>query len=212
MVEKLFWQDPYLTRLEARVVGVDGDAITLDRTIYFAQSGGQESDRGSIGGHRVLAAQKQGPEIVYALEDRHGLKPGDCVLIEIDWPRRYRLMRLHFACELLLELIYRAVPGIEKIGAHIAEEKARIDFLHEESLAGLLPDLLEQLNAITEQDLQIVSDFSDRNQERRFWAIEGFAQVPCGGTHLRSTGEIGNLSLKRKNPGQGKERVEIRLA
>jgi Ser-tRNA(Ala) deacylase AlaX len=209
MVEKLFWQDPYLTRLEARVATVNGGSVTLERTIFFAFSGGQESDRGSIGGYPVISADKQDREIIYTLEDDHQLKQGDLVLIEIDWPRRYRLMRLHFACELVLELVYRTLPGINKIGAHIAEDKARIDFLHAESLGSLLPDLTKQVNAMTARDLPIISDFSDRAGERRFWAIQGFAQVPCGGTHLKRTGELGTVSLKRRNPGKGKERLEI---
>lgn len=211
MVEKVFWQDPYLSRLEATIASVSGNDITLDRTIFYAFSGGQESDRGSIGNCPVVAASKQGHEIIYTLEPGHPLKPGDRVVVEIDWPRRYRLMRLHFACELVLELVYRALPGIEKIGAHIAEEKARIDFLYSESLGGLLPKLTAQVNAIAAQDLVITSDYSDPTKEKRFWAIEGFSRVPCGGTHLKRTGEIGAVTLKRKNPGKGKERIEIRV-
>lgn len=211
MVEKVFWQDPYLTRLDARVASVRGDQITLDRTIFYAFSGGQESDRGTIGNRPVLDARKQEHQIIYTLDAGHGLRPGDPVVVEIDWPRRYRLMRLHFACELVLELVYRARPGIEKIGAHIAEEKARIDFLTGENLGGLLPALADQVNAIAEADRPITSDFSDRAAQKRFWAIAGLSRVPCGGTHLKRTGEIGAISLKRKNPGKGKERIEIRL-
>lgn len=211
MVEKCFWQDPYLTRLESRVATVKTDEITLDRTIFFAFSGGQESDRGTIGGRAVLDARKQADNIIYTLEAGHGLKVGDRVWIEIDWPRRYRLMRLHFACELVLELIYRARSGIHKIGAHIAEDKARIDFQLAENLGDLLPELTRQLQAITAQDMEITCDFSDRAAERRYWAIDGFARVPCGGTHPKRTGEIGRVVLKRRNPGKGKERIEIRL-
>lgn len=211
MVEKVFWQDPYLSRLQATVASVQGNDIILDRTIFYAFSGGQESDRGTIGGRPVVDARKRGQEIIYTLDAGQGLKPGDPVGIEIDWPRRYRLMRLHFACELVLELVYRARPGIEKIGAHIAEEKARIDFLSSESLASRLPELTAQVNAIAAEDRTITSDFSDRATEQRFWAIDGFSRVPCGGTHLKRTGEIGTVMLKRKNPGKGKERIEIRL-
>ena len=211
MVEKVFWQDPYLSRLEATIASVSDNHITLDRTIFYAFSGGQESDRGSIGNCPVVTASKQGHEIIYTMEPGHPLKPGDRVVVEIDWPRRYRLMRLHFACELVLELVYRALPGIEKIGAHIAEEKARIDFLYSESLGGLLPKLMAQVNTIAAQDLVITSDYSDPTKEKRYWAIEGFSRVPCGGTHLKRTGEIGAVTLKRKNPGKGKERIEIRV-
>ena len=129
MTERFFWEDPYLDRLDSRVAAVDGDWITLDRTIFFAFSGGQESDRGRIGGHEVLEAVADGPGIRYRLAPDHGLEPGAPVTAEIDMTRRYRLMRLHFAAELVLELADRHMPGAAKIGAHIAEDKARIDFL-----------------------------------------------------------------------------------
>ena len=105
MTRQLFWPEPYRRDCEAVVQGVSGDAITLDQTVFYALSGGQESDRGRIGGHDVLEARKDGAGIVYILAQGHGLKPGDHVQVEIDWPRRYKLMRLHFAAELLLELV-----------------------------------------------------------------------------------------------------------
>ena len=211
MVEKLFWDDPYRSRLSARVAEVSGEIVTLDRTIFFAFSGGQESDQGRIGGQPVLEARKQGQEILYRLAPGHGLQPGQSVEVEIDWPRRYRLMRLHFACEIALELICQALPGIERIGAHIAADKARIDFLHESSLAALLPEIEAAVNRMVQDDLPIITAFSDSARERRFWEIDGFARVPCGGTHLRRTGEVGPVRLKRRNPGRGKERVEVRV-
>lgn len=54
-----------------------------------------------------------------------------------------------------------------------------------------------------------ISDFADKGAEQRYWEITGFAKVPCGGTHIRHTGEVGKISLKRKNIGKGKERIEI---
>lgn len=98
--------------------------------------------------------------------------------MRIDWDRRYRLMRLHFAAELVLELLYRKCPGIEKIGAHIAAEKARIDFNWTQSVALLLPAVTEEVMALIQADLPIKSAFSDVEQQRRYWEIEGFARVP----------------------------------
>jgi hypothetical protein len=128
MLRKIFWEDPYLTSLETRIAEVLGDSVTLEATIFYAFSGGQESDQGSIGGHEVLSAQKVGADIHYTLPPTHGLQAGDAVTVHIDWARRYRLMRLHFAAEIILELAYRDLGPIEKIGAHIAADKARIDF------------------------------------------------------------------------------------
>ena len=211
-VEKLFWADPYRTHLDTAVAAVDGPDLRLSETIFYAFSGGQESDHGSIGGWPVLAARCEGLEIIYSLPPEHDLNPGDQVAVEIDGDRRRCLMRLHFAAELVLELMYRALPGMEKTGAHIAAEKARIDFAWPESIAPLLPEIAAAANGIIAADQVIESAFSDEATQRRYWKIDGFAAVPCGGTHLKRTGEIGPIALKRKNPGRGRERVEITLA
>ncbi len=209
--EKVFWSDPYCRRLQTEVRSVDATRVTLARTIFFAFSGGQESDHGTVGGREVLEARTDGQDIVYTLAPDHGLRPGDTVEVTIDWRRRYRLMRLHLAAEIVLELAYRALDPITKIGAHIAADKARIDFVREHSIADSLPGIHAQASRLIEADQAIVSAFSDEAAQRRYWEIEGFARVPCGGTHLARTGEIGALDLRRKNPGKGKERVEIRV-
>ncbi|MGB7480933.1 MAG: alanyl-tRNA editing protein [Burkholderiaceae bacterium] len=209
MTHKIFWEDPYLSTLDTCVASVDGAHVTLEATIFYAFSGGQESDAGRIGGQPVLAAQKEGAQIVYTLAPQHGLRPGQPVRVEIDWERRYRLMRLHFAAELVLELACKALPGAEKIGAHIGAGKARIDFAWPDSVAPLLPQLAAQARDIVAADRPIVSAFSDHAAQRRYWEVAGFARVPCGGTHLKRTGEVGALRLKRCNVGRGKERIEI---
>lgn len=211
MTRKVFWQEPYRTSLDTIVAEVAGEEVRLAETILYALSGGQESDQGTIAGRPVLAARWQGRDILYRLPAGHGLAAGDAVAVALDWERRYRLMRLHFAAELVLELCYRRLAGIEKVGAHIAADKARIDFARAESVAPLLPELAAAAGEIVAADRPIVSAFSDAAAERRYWEVEGFARVPCGGTHLRRTGEVGPLALKRQNPGRGKERIEIRL-
>ena len=211
-VRKLFWDDPCRTTLDTVVASVAGPVVELEATIFFAFSGGQESDRGTIGGHEVLVAEKAGMAIRYTLPESHGLIPGQPVTVAIDWPRRHRLMRLHFAAELVLELMYRRVPGIDKIGAHIGQGRARIDFAHAGSVAPLLPELAADANAIVAADRRIETGYEDEPGERRYWMIEGFSRVPCGGTHVRSTGEVGTIALKRKNVGSGKERIEIVVA
>lgn len=212
MTEKVFWGDPYLSRLDTQVASVNGDDLTVERTIFYAESGGQESDHGTIGGRRVLLARKDGKEIIDRVEAGHGFAIGDPVRIEIDWSRRYRLMQLHFAAEVVLELVYKTLGAVEKIGAHIAADKARIDFAWGENISRLFPALLESAQRIVAADRPITSAFSDEAKEQRYWKIDEFARVPCGGTHLRRTGEIGAIELKRRNIGKGKERIEIHVS
>jgi alanyl-tRNA synthetase len=212
MTKKLFWDDPYLTDLETVVESVAGNAVALRETIFYAFSGGQESDTGTVGGYEVLEARKSGLDIQYLLPEGHELKPGDSVQVRIDWDRRYRLMRLHFAAELVLELVYRELGNVEKIGAHIAPDKARIDFHWPESISSLFPRLVSQAAALVDQDLKIISAYSDESHQRRYWEVPGFARVACGGTHLKRTGEVGEIVLRRKNIGKAKERIEIYAA
>jgi Ser-tRNA(Ala) deacylase AlaX len=212
VTHKVFWDDPYLSALDTTVDAVADADVALRATVFYALSGGQESDAGTIAGIPVLEARNEGRAIVYRLPAGHGLRPGDPVRVEIDWQRRYRLMRLHFAAELVLELACRELRTAEKIGAHIAPDKARIDFAWPENLAPRLARLAAAAQAIVDADLPIVSAFSDRAGERRYWELAGFARVPCGGTHLRRTGEVGRVSLKRRNIGKAKERVEVYAA
>jgi len=211
VTRKLFWTDPYQTTLTTTVQQVDGQQIWLQDTIFYAFSGGQESDAGTVAAWPVLQAQTQGLDIVYTLPAEHGLQAGAAVQVEIDWPRRYRLMRLHFAAELTLETIYRDFAGVEKIGAHIAADKARIDFALPEPITPHLPAILAKVQGLIDADSAIISAFADEAQQRRYWEVAGYCQVPCGGTHLRRTAEVGRIALKRKNIGKGKERVEITL-
>ncbi len=209
MLNKIFWEDPYQTTLETTLRTVCGNTVTLDETIFYALSGGQESDAGTIGGQPVLEARKEGFDILYTLPEDHGLKAGDRVRVAIDWERRYRLMRLHFAAELVLEVVYRQFEGIGKIGAHIAEDKARLDFGWPVSLSEHFPLITEKVQALIDADRVIRSNFSDEKAQRRTWEVEGFALIPCGGTHLKRTSEVGAIRLKRKNIGKGKERIEV---
>ena len=209
-MQKVFWDDPYKKSLTTKVSEVNGDRILFEETIAFSFSGGQESDKAYVNGLPIIDSEKVGNVIYYVLPKDHGLSLGDKVTMEIDWSRRYKLMRLHFAAELILELVKRKL-NLKKIGAHIAETKARIDFIYDKNISHIFEDILAQYNEIIKQDLPIITGFSDLENQRRFWEIEGFSKVSCGGTHVRSTREVGYVTLKRSNIGGGKERIEIRL-
>lgn len=209
-MKKLFWDNPYQTELDTRVLSVSNNRVVFQETIGFSFSGGQESDKIFINERPVIHSEIKDDLIYYTLSDHHGLKPFDKVSMRIDWTRRYKLMRLHFAAELILELMLRRLP-IEKIGAHIAETKARIDFKINQNIALYFDELLSEYHKIITSDLIIKTGFSEVVTQRRYWEIEGFAKVPCGGTHVKSTAEVGDISLKRINIGAGKERVEIKL-
>jgi Ser-tRNA(Ala) deacylase AlaX len=142
---------------------------SFDRTILSANR--RQESSGSIDGRPVLGARWAGRNIVYRLAADHGLRVGDAVAVEIDWARRYRLMRLHFAAEVVLELVYRMLGNPEKIGAHIAADKARIDFVFEGNISKHFPELEAAANAIVAADHAIISAYEDEANERRYWKI-----------------------------------------
>lgn len=144
------------------------------------------------------------------MPEYYELSVGDTVLMTIDWPRRHALMRLHFAAELILEIVVQKY-GYEKIGAHIASHKSRIDFKADINLSTYFPEILEKYNQIIAANLPIEKGWSDIETQRRYWKIDGFAQVPCGGTHVDLTGQVGYVKLKREKPGKGIKRIKIYL-
>lgn len=209
-MRKVFWDNPYQQRLTTTVAEVSHNRVLFQETIAFSFSGGQESDKAYINGMPILKSEILGNLIYYDLDEGHGLQPGDTVEMTIDWPRRYRLMRLHFAAELILELVTQKI-AVQKIGAHIAETKSRIDFVYDQNIAGIFDDILAKYNEIIQKDLTIKTGFTDIEHQRRYWEIEGLSKVSCGGTHVKSTAEVGFVILKRKNVGSSKERIEISL-
>lgn len=209
MTKKLFWQYPYQTELETSITSINGNDITVEETIFYAFSGAQESDYGTIAQKSVIQAKKENKEIIYTLENVDHLHIGDRVKVIIDGQRRNALMRLHFAAELVLELVKKHLSGIEKIGAHISQDKARIDFKWNGNISTVFPLVQQEAQEIIDADYDIVSAFSDEESEKRYWEIKEFARVPCGGTHPKKTGEIGKIALKRDNRGKGQERIII---
>ncbi|PET65953.1 alanyl-tRNA editing protein [Bacillus sp. AFS001701] len=210
-VKKLFWEDPYLTKTTAIVTEVDGRNVTLNETIIYAFSGGQQSDSGRIGNYDVIEAKKDGFDIIYTLPESHDLQKGQEVVIEIDWEKRFRIMKLHFAAEIILELMYQNYNNPKKIGANITSDKARIDFYWDGNISETFPLLEIKAKELIDADLEINSEFDDTKNQRRYWEIKGFGKVSCGGTHIKRTGEINGIQLKRNNIGGGKERIEIYL-
>jgi Ser-tRNA(Ala) deacylase AlaX len=208
--KRLFWEDSYLDNCEATVIKVDDNEVILDQTIFYAFSGGQASDYGTINEIPVKEARKAGDDILYKLESPPGLKEGDKVNIKIDLENRLKLMKLHSASHLVYFLMEKKT-GLKKIiGSNVTVDKGRLDYEYPEPISSLLPDVESMANELFNQDndIKIYPDPKDPN--KRWWECKGW-KVPCGGTHVKNTNEIGNIRLKRKNIGSGKERIEIYL-
>lgn len=207
---RLFWEDPYQDKCEANVVKINNNEIVLDQTVFYAFSGGQASDVGTINDIPITEARKAGEEIVYLLESPPEFNEGDKVNIKIDWDNRYRLMKLHAASHIIY-FIFQEKTGIKKlIGSNVTKDKGRLDYEHPESISELLPEIESKANEVFTQNAEIKVYPDEADPGKRWWECMGW-KVPCGGTHVKNTNEIGNIRLKRKNIGSGKERIEIYL-
>lgn len=234
MTELLFRSDSYLRSAEARVVAITPDgAVGLDRTIFYATSGGQPGDTGRLlrPGGRSLAitatihADGDKTHIVHIPAPGEPLPaPDEPVTAEIDWERRFRLMRMHTALHLLSVVFPFPVTG----GA-ITEDKGRLDFDMPEVPADL-PELEERLNAMVAAAHPVSSEWitdeemldnpgliktmkvkPPMGQGRvRLIRIGDFDLQPCGGTHVRNTADIGPLKLG-KIEKKGKENRRVHL-
>ncbi len=237
MTDLVFRSQSYLKTLDATVTAVTPDGgIMLDRTIFYAASGGQPNDTGRLvaGDGRTLpivnVVHPEGDKtrIVHLPEaDAPTLAAGDAVTLELDWARRYRLMRMHTALHLLSVVFPFPVTG-----GSVGEDKGRLDFDMPE-VPGDLPALEAQLNAMVAAAHPVTAEWitdeqmaanpglvktmkvqPPRGQGRvRLIRIGDVDLQPCGGTHVADTAEIGPLRLgKIEKKGAQNRRVALLFA
>jgi alanyl-tRNA synthetase len=216
MTKKLFWDDPYQTKCTAKVTNLDGNKIKLNQTIFYAFSGGQLSDEGTIGGIKVVQAQKEGEkediiDIEYTLESVPNFQVGDEVEIKIDANRRDKLRRLHSAAHIVYYITIAVLGDVKINGSEIQEEKARMDFGYEDSIVEKIPIIEETTNKFIAQNHKIIMVSDEKKADLKWWTCNQW-KMPCGGTHVKNTSEIGPLKLTRKNKGKGRERIEMFLS
>lgn len=237
MTEFLFRDDAYLPSTEAKIIEItESGGIVLDRTVFYATSGGQPGDSGRLvlpTGEVITIATAVHPDgdktrIVHVPAEGTALpQAGQVVQCEIDWDRRYRLMRMHTALHLLSVVFPFPVTG-----GQIGEDKGRLDFDMPE-----VPDDLEalqgQLNAMVAADHAVTTEWiSDEEMEAKADLIKtmkvkppmGQGRVrlvrigdvdlqPCGGTHVARTSEIGPLAIgKIEKKGKINRRVSLLFA
>ena len=227
MTELLFREDPYIRSCEATVLAVHPEGVELDRTVFYPLGGGQAGDTGRMGAWRVLDTRKKENSVVHVLEPGATPQPGMQVKLELDWDRRYRLMRYHTALHLLGSVVKAPVTG-----GRIAEDKAHLDFdiemekLVKEAIESRLHELIAgavetRASWITDAELDARPDLvktmsvaPPRGEGRvRLLEIPGVDLQACGGTHVKNTGEIGRLAIARiRSEGKRNKRVTLVFA
>jgi misacylated tRNA(Ala) deacylase len=228
--ELLYLRDAYLTAAEATVVAVDGDRVALDRTVFYPTGGGQPFDTGRLGDARVVEVRKEGDSVWHAIE---GSAPnvGDTVRVEVDWDRRHALMRTHSALHVLCGVIWNewrtAVTGgnMEPLAARMDFEfdplpegfGPRVEQLVNDEVAAGRPievSFLPRETAVEDEDLirTKVNMIPESVREIRVVDIVGLDKQADGGTHVRTTDEIGRVRvLKTESKGKGNKRIRIEI-
>ncbi len=237
MTELLYQRDSYLRKFEATVVSLQGGYIVLDRTAFHPITGGVDCDTGLIGHlsqefkvSQVLEDKLTG-DVLHSVEGTPDVKIGDRVHCEIDWGRRYRLMRLHIAAHILSSILYRR-HGALVTGGHIDPEHGRDDFNLESSEKAVFEEAIHETNSVIERGIEVKVYFLSREEalkipgvvklaERappnlaslRIVEIPGVDIQADGGPHVMNTREIGGIVLEKvENKGKGRKRVYYRLA
>jgi len=231
MTEKLFWQDAYLKEFEAKVLEIRGKEVVLDRTAFYARSGGQPGDTGEINGIRVLDTYYDAEgKIVHLLEKEPDFNVGDVVHGKIDWERRHKIMRLHTAAHIISAVLVKAFGNIKFTGSQIYEDRVRMDFNLEKLDEEIVRFIEEKANEIVEKDYPVFSKIiskeelekhpelkrlMDESKYEKFDVLRvvGIGDIDLqldGGTHVKSTKEVGRIKIvKRENKGKNNKRITV---
>lgn len=233
MTELLYHTDAYLKDFTARVTAVEGNRVALDRTAFYATSGGQPHDTGTLSAGerswRVTEVRKQGDDVWHTLEGEGPPEPGTEMRGVIDWGRRYKLMRTHTALHLLCGVIWRDYQAAVT-GGNMDTDEGRLDFELREFSNDLAQEIVRKVNeeivanrpvdiAILprEEAFQIpdlirtkINLLPPGISHVRTVNIVGLDLQADGGTHVAQTGEIGRVVLlKTRSKGANNKRIVI---
>ncbi|HUY14572.1 MAG TPA: DHHA1 domain-containing protein [Terriglobia bacterium] len=221
--ERLYYTDSFLREFDAKIVDTSPDGlgvrVYLDRTAFYPESGGQPSDRGLLGGARVLDVIDEGERIAHIAERN----PGDeTVRGTIDWPRRFDHMQQHTG-QHVLSAAFERTGGYKTVSFHLGTEVSSID-LDSDRLGPRQIEAAESLaNDVIFEDRPVEILFRDateasdmalrkptqRQGEVRLIQMADFDLSACGGTHVRSTGQIGLVSVRKVERTKGHLRIEF---
>jgi misacylated tRNA(Ala) deacylase len=230
----LFREDSYLKDCEATVVALAPDGgVVLDRTVFYAASGGQPADRGTLTANgmsfavaSVVFTDPSKTEIAHVpAPGAPALTVGDTVSAAIDWPIRHARMRMHTALHLLSAVLPYPVTG-----GSIGETESRLDFdipeagLDKDAITAKLAEMIAVNAAVSSRWIAdaeldanpgLVKTMSVKppmgTGRVRLIEIAGLDLQPCGGTHVRSTGEIGAVRVTQIEK-KGKQNRRVRIA
>lgn len=213
--ERLYYSDCYVTQFDAQTVtlSVDGLRVALDRSAFYPASGGQLSDRGSLGGIAVLDVTDDGDVVTHVLASPILAGP---VHGRIDWRRRFGFMQQHTG-QHLLSSVFHSLFGFETASVHLGEESATIELAVGSVTESQIREAEAQANALIAENRPTTISFEEepeglrkssaRSGTLRIVNIAGIDKSACGGTHVRQLGEIGALLIRETEKIRGNTRL-----
>ena len=219
MTERLYYTDSYLREFPARIVerSPDGLTVYLDRTAFYPASGGQPSDTGAIAGVPMLEAVDEGERIAHRVGAPVAAEAVDCA---IDWDRRFDHMQQHSG-QHLLSAVFEELFSLHTVSFHLGAESSTIDLEGGPVELAAVRQAERRANQIVCENRPVAVRFeaadaardlrkpSEREGTLRIVAIEAFDRSACGGTHVRATGEIGPILLRKIDKVRQTTRVEF---
>ncbi len=219
MTERLYYTDSYVREFTARVVdrSLDAQTVYLDRSAFYPSSGGQPFDLGVIGGVPVVDVLDEEERIAHRLAAPLAAEAVEC---SIDWNRRFDHMQQHSG-QHLLSAVFEQSFGLHTVSFHLGAESATIDLEGGAVEPRTAQEAERRANAIICENRPLAVDFEDaaeveglrkapgRRGTLRIVSIEGLDRSACGGTHVRGTGEIGVVLLRKLEKIRQSVRVEF---
>jgi alanyl-tRNA synthetase len=219
MTDRLYYTDSYLREFTARILerSADGRTVYLDRTAFYPASGGQPCDNGAIAGVPVLEVADEGERIAHHLAQPLASGPVACV---IDWSRRFDHMQQHTG-QHLLSAVFEESFGLHTVSFHLGAESSTIDLEGGAVEPAVVLEAERRANEIVfenrpvavgfqhSEDVQGLRKPTDREGTLRIVSIEGLDRSACGGTHVRATGEVGPILLRKLEKVRQTVRVEF---
>jgi alanyl-tRNA synthetase len=222
MTDRLYYTDAYLPTFTATVTAVDPARghVLLDRSAFYPTSGGQPHDTGRLRESNVTDVIDTDDGVVHVVDSTESLRPGDTVTGAIDWTRRFDLMQQHTGQHLLSALCADGY-GWPTLSVHFGDDYCTVDVAAPAVDGATLREIERAANERITENRPVTVSFedaataaglrkpSDRAGELRIVTIDGIDRSACGGTHVRHTGEIGSMLLRRVERMKGGTRIEF---
>ena len=205
MEQKLiYFEDQYLKELESVITEIDGNKVVLQENLFFPKTKGELSDFGTVNGIKVVNVEKVDGKVSVEIENIDDLKVGDKVLQKINWDYRLNSMKLHSALHLVAGVM-ECDNGIRAVAGNVYEDKAILRFKKP------VPDMFyialeDSANELIRENKGIKTYWDEKRKGFRWCRVSDLEPIPCGGMHVKNTGEIGELMFD----GNG-EKLEVRL-